>query len=56
LEGKLADDGIRFAASWLLVPLANTHRVGFNLSLTHPTQTYDRISRYFKAKISALNR
>ncbi|AEA71786.1 Hypothetical protein PSEBR_m1676 [Pseudomonas brassicacearum subsp. brassicacearum NFM421] len=30
--------------------------IGFNLSLTHPFQTDDRISRYFKAKFSALNR
>jgi hypothetical protein len=33
-----------------------SHTLVFNLSLTHGFQTLDRISRYFKAKFSALIR
>ncbi|CAI8786317.1 hypothetical protein EMIT0P258_10189 [Pseudomonas sp. IT-P258] len=32
------------------------HTLAFNLFLTHLFQTLDRISRYFKAKFSALIR
>jgi hypothetical protein len=38
------------------LPLTSRHKFAFNLSLTRLFQTLDRISRYFKAKFSALIR